>query len=240
MYLGFFGIIDIVIVVLGLLFMFIGFKKGFMNKMVTIICVLVLLGLSIVLCGQMAEMLKTYNIFYGDIYNSIHAKLTEAVNNAGNDPTVSQALAKSLNMPEWIVSLFVLSIKDQAAVGMVPEITERVTMFFMKLIAFGILFVGMIIVLIILKIIASALRENSFVRIVDGIFGMALYLFIYVLLISVVFFVLDILVEKNVISQTTGFLAEDLQLSHLENFSMSRWLLKGNLISSIRNVFVKQ
>ena len=71
------------------------------------------------------------------------------------------------------------------------------------------------------------------------IFGIALYLLIYVALVSVVFFVLDILVEKEVISSTTGFIAEDFQLMNTNNFSLSRWLLKGNLISSIRNMFVK-
>ena len=93
--------------------------------------------------------------------------------------------------------------------------------------------------MIILKLIAKALRENKFVKVVDGIFGMALYLFIYLLIVSVFFFVLDILVEKEVISSTTGFIAEDLQLMDTSKFSMSRWLLNGNLISSIRDLFIK-
>lgn len=238
MYMGFFGIIDAVIVVIGLLFLFVGYKKGFMSKMATIICVLVLIGLSIVLCGHMAQMMMDKDIFYSSIYNKIYSGAESAVAEAGESATVKQALAKALNMPEWIVSLFVMSIKDEPAAGLVKTLSEKTTMFIMKAIAFGILFVGMIIVMIILKIIAKGLRENKFIRVVDGIFGMALYLFIYVLIISVFFFVLDILIEKDVISQTTGFIAEDLQLG-TTNFSISRWLLKGNLISSVRETFIK-
>ena len=239
MYMGFFGIVDAVVIVLGLLFMFIGYKRGFMTKMVTIICVLVLFGLSIVLCGHMAQMFKDYDIFYGKIYASVDNSITEAISGAGENPTVKQALAKAIHLPEWIVGMFVSSIKDDPAALHQPVMAEKITMLYLKLIAFGILFVGMIIVFIILKIICKALRENKFVRVVDGLFGMALYLFIYVLIISVFFFVLNILVEKEVISSTTGFFAEDLQLMDTSKFSISRWLLTGNLISSIRDLFIK-
>ena len=239
MYMGFFGIIDAVVFLLGLIFLFVGYKKGFMGKMITIICVLVLLGLSITLCGHLAEMFKDNHIFYDGIYDSINASLNDAIKEAGENATVKQAVAKALNIPEWIAALFVLSSQNELAASMVNPLSEKLTMFLLKLIAFGILFVGMILVMIILKIIAKALRENKFVKVVDGLFGMALYLFIYLLIISVFFFVLDILVEKEVISSTTGFIAEDLQLMDTTKFSMSRWLLKGNLISSIRQVFVK-
>ena len=239
MYMGFFGIIDAVVIVLALLFMFIGYKRGFMNKMITIICVLVIIGLSIALCGHMAEMMRDNHIFYDGIYKDIEQKVAAAIAEAGEDATVKQAVAKAIHMPEWIASLFVLSIQNELAANYQAIISEKVSMLLMKIIAFGILFAAMIIVMIILKVIANALRENKFVRVVDGIFGIALYLLIYVMIVSVFFFVLNILVEKEVISSTTGFIAEDLQLMDTSKFSMSRWLLKGNLISSIREVFIK-
>ena len=188
---------------------------------------------------HLAEMFKDKHIFYDGIYDSISETIHNAVAEAGEGATVKQVIAKTLHLPEWIAALFVLSSQSEVVTPiMESELSLKVTMLLLKLIAFGILFVGMILVMIILKIIAKALRENKFVKVVDGIFGMALYLFIYLLIISVFFFVLDILVEKEVVSSTTGFIAEDLQLG-TENFSMSRWLLKGNLISSIRQVFVK-
>lgn len=239
MYMGFFGIIDVVVIVLALLFMFIGYKRGFMNKMITIICVLVIIGLSVALCGHMAEMMRDNHIFYDGIYKDVNAKVGNAIEEAGTNATVKQVVAKALHLPEWIASLFVLSAQNEIAINYQAAISEKISMLLMKTIAFGFLFVGMIIVMIILKIIANALRENKFVRVVDGIFGMALYLLIYILIVSVFFFVLNILVEKEVISSTTGFIAKDLQLMDTSKFSMSRWLLKGNLISSIREVFIK-
>lgn len=238
MYMGFFGVIDAVVVLLGLVFLFLGYRKGFMGKMVTIIGVLVLIGLSITLCGNMAEMMRDKDIFYPGISKDIGNSINAAIAEAGENATVKQAVAKALHIPEWIAALLVLSTQNELASAQAGILTEKISMFLMKVIAFGILFLGMLLIMIILKVIAKALRENKFVRVVDGIFGMALYLFIYLLIISVFFFVLDILVEKEVISSTTGFIAEDLQLG-TTNFSISRWLLKGNLISSIRQVFVK-
>ena len=250
MYLGFFGIIDAVIVVLALLFMFIGYKRGFMNKMVTIVCVLVLIGLSFFLCGHLAAMLKDYNIFYKGINDGVNASITSTMNELGSKATARVVFGRALHLPDWLAwfsGLFVSSYADQvvtaeAQVGgqlLTTVISDKATMFYMNLIAFAILFVGMLIIFIILKAITSSLRENSFVKVVDGIFGIALYLLIFAAIVSVVFFVLDILVDKGVISSTTGFIAEDFQLYDATKFSMSRWLLKGNLISVIRNLFVK-
>ena len=236
---GFFGIIDAVVVVLGLLVMFLGYRRGFMNKMITILGVLVLLGLSIVLCGHLAEMMKDYNFIYGDIYRGIYDGIGNAIKDAGTNATVGQAAASALHLPEWIASLFVMGIKDELAATYQAIMADKITMFFMRLIAFGILFVGMIIIMIILKIIAHALRENKFIRVVDGIFGIALYLFLYILFISIVFFVLDILIDNRVISSTEGFIAQDFQLMDTTKYSLSRWLLKGNLISTIKNIFTK-
>ena len=113
MYMGFFGIIDAVVVLLGIIFMFIGYKKGFMGKMITIVCVLVLLGLSITLCGHLAEMFKDKHIFYDGIYDSISETIHNAVAEAGEGATVKQVIAKTLHLPEWIAALFVLSSQSE-------------------------------------------------------------------------------------------------------------------------------
>lgn len=250
MYMGFFGIIDAVIILLALLFMFIGFKRGFMNKMITILCVLVLIGLSIMFAGNLSEMLKDYNFFYKNINDGVNASIVSSMTELGSKATAKVVFSRALHLPDWLswfTGMFVSGYGDQVVTAsaqyngefLTTIISNKATMFYMRLIAFTILFVGMTIVFIILKAIANALRENSFIRVVDGILGMALYLLIFAAIVSVVFFVLDILVEKNVISSTTGFIAEDFQLMDTTKFSMSRWLLKGNLISVIRNMFVK-
>ncbi len=250
MYLGFFGIIDAVIVLLGIIFMIVGYKRGFMNKMVTFVCVLVIIGLSVMFCGNLAEMLKDYNIFYKGINDGVNASVTSTMAELGDKATAKVVLARAFHLPDWLSwfsGLFCSSYGDTVVTASAKVdgqflseiIANKATMYYMRMIAFAFIFVAGIILLIILKVITNALRENSAVRVIDGIFGILLYLLIYAALVSVVFFVLDILVEKSVISSTTGFIAEDFQLAHTENFSMSRWLLKGNLISTIRNLFVK-
>ncbi len=250
MYFGFFGIIDAVLVLLAILFMIVGYKRGFMNKMVTFVCVLVIIGLSVMFSGNIAEMLKDYNIFYKGINDGVNASITNTMAELGSKATAKVVLARAFHLPDWLgwfAGFFCSSYGDTVVtagakvgdVALTTIIADKATMFYMRLIAFAFIFAAGIILLIILKVITNALRENSAVRVIDGIFGIALYLLIYAALVSVVFFVLDILVEKNVISSTTGFIAEDFQLMNTNNFSISRWLLKGNLISTIRNMFVK-
>ena len=233
--LGFFGIIDIFVVLFGILFLFLGFRKGFMNKMIGLLAVLVIIGLSIVLASNFAEFLKNRDIFYPSIYNGIYDNVKETVD-ANPGSSTADIIGSALNMPSLIASFIASKIDVEPA--LLPEAVASVsTKYIMRVIAFFILVVAFTIVFIILKLIAKAARSNSVIRTVDGVLGMALYFLIYMTIISLLFFVLNIFVTKGVISGgTLEFIQTDLQLN-TDSFRLSKFLYEGNIFNSVKELF---
>jgi hypothetical protein len=107
----------------------------------------------------------------------------------------------------------------------------------MKGIAFVILAFAFSFVLIILRILANTLRKSSIIKAIDGIMGMALYLLIYVVILSLLFFILNIMVTKEVITgNALEFIKTDLQLE-TDELRISKFLYNGNLFNSIKELF---
>ena len=101
------------------------------------------------------------------------------------------------------------------------------------LISFLILFIGGLIVLIILKAITKSLREQKVVKVIDGIFGIFLYLTIYAAVILLVFFVLDI-VYKNTTGGFHDWLAVDLALNDPSKFRIGKYFFQNNFFVQIK------
>ncbi len=234
--LGIFGIIDIVVVVFGILFLILGFKRGFMNKMIGLLGVLVMLALSLVLASNFAEFLKNRGLIYPSIYDSVFEKMQAVVSEAGEDASTADIIAKALNIPSLFASF--IASKIEATPAELPAlVAEKVGTYSMRGIAFLILVFAFSLVFIILKILANTLRKNSIIQTIDGLLGMALYLLIYVVILSLLFFILNILVTKEVITGSTlEFIKTDLQLD-TEAFRISKFLYNGNLFNSVKELF---
>ena len=234
--LGIFGIIDIVIIVLGLLVLFIGFKRGFMNKMIGLLGVLVMFALAIALAANFAEFLKNREIFYPSIYDSIHDKVKEAVEAAGPEADMADVISNALGIPGLLAS-FIASKVDVTTAELPNAVAEMLGNIFMRFIAFGILVLLFTIVLITLKILAKTVRKNSIIRTFDGVLGMALYLLIYVLVLSLFFFILNLMISHDAITgNTLEFIKTDLQLDS-DKFRISKFLYEGNVFKSIKDLF---
>ena len=65
--LGITGIIDILIIVCGLLVMLIGYLRGFMNKALTIVGLVLMFVVAILFCGQLAGFFKSTGFIYNDL-----------------------------------------------------------------------------------------------------------------------------------------------------------------------------
>lgn len=234
--LGIVGIIDIVVILLGILFLFIGFKRGFMNKMIGLLGVLVILGLSIVLASNFAEFLKNRELIYPSIYDSVLEKMNAASQEAGEGASSADIIAKALGIPSLFASF--IAGKIEATPQELPAlVAEKLGTYAMKGIAFLILVFAFSLVFIILKILANTLRKSAIIRVIDGLLGMALYLLIYVVIISLLFFILNILVTKGVITGgTLEFIETDLQLN-TDALRISKFLYNGNLFNSIKELF---
>ena len=234
--LGIFGIIDIVVILFGIMFLFIGFKRGFMNKMIGLLGVLVMFALSLVLASNFAEFLKNRELIYPSIYDSIYEKMQAASIEAGEGASNADIIATALNIPNLFASF--IAGKIEATPAELPAlVAEKLGTYAMKGIAFLILAFAFTLVFIILKILANTLRQNAIIKTIDGLLGMALYLLIYVVIISLLFFILNILVTKEVITGSTlEFINTDLQLN-TDAFRISKFLYNGNLFNSIKELF---
>lgn len=234
--LGFFGIIDVFVVLLGILVLFIGFKKGFMNKMIGLLGVLVMLALSITLAPNFAEFLKNREIFYPSIYNSIYDKVSAIVAESGEGASTTDIIANALHIPSLIASF--IAGKIEATPSELPgEVATILGGYAMVGIAFAILALLFSIIFVVMKILANTLRKSTIIRTFDGLLGMAFYLLIYTLIISLIFFILNLMVTKGAITgNTLEFIKTDLQLD-TDSFRISKFFYNGNIFNSIRELF---
>lgn len=234
--LGFFGIIDVFVVLLGILALFIGFKKGFMNKMIGLLGVLVMLALSITLAPNFAEFLKNREIFYPGIYSSIFDKMSSVVQEAGEGATTTDIIANALHIPGLLAS-FIAGKIDVTPEELPNAVATQLGGYAMVGIAFAILALLFTIVFVVMKILTNTLRKNSIIRTFDGILGMAFYLLIYTLIISLIFFILNLMVTKGAITgDTLKFIETDLQLNS-DAFRISKFFYNGNIFNSIKELF---
>lgn len=238
MNLGFIGLIDIIVIVLGLIVCFLGFSKGFMNKVIGMLGILVIFGLAVFLCANFAEMLITNKIIYPSIYKGIYSKMATEVAEAGSDASVADIIQAALGCPS-LIAVFLAGKIDVSSTSELPDVVAaQLGTYAMIGISFLILIFSMSLVLVILKVLANTLRKSTLIKTVDGIMGMALYLLIYVAIISLLFWGLRALMDNDVIQgQARQFIITDLQLENENASRLSKFFYEGNLFSSIQDLF---
>lgn len=233
--LGFCGIIDIVVVLLLVLTVIIGYKKGFVKKFIALFSILIAIALAILLFGEFAYRIKEWGLFgiYKGFYNGAYEKISSI---SGTDTT--EVVKNALNIPGWIAEKLVKWAGNPTMEELADTVADQYAMFFTKIIAFAIIFVGTLILFLILRILCNVFRKSKFVRVVDGILGVALSLVIYVASISLIFFIMSLIYNHAGNEGFNNFLNTDLKLLDEGTFRLSKWLFQGNLFDFIKNLFV--
>ncbi len=229
------GIIDIVIILLFLLAAFLGFKKGFLKKALGLIGVIVGLVVAFTFCESLAGWFKETGFIYDNIYESILSNANDAIQKAGGGaPTVEEAL---VNMGVWkfIASMVAKNIPSSTIV-LAENIATYFTGILMNIISFAILFVGVLLLALILKIIASILRNNKVIKFVDGILGIILYCCICLLIIDVIFMVIRFMYNAEFFSSCKEFLDVDMMLNE-DTFRISKYFYLNNPVYSLFDIF---
>ena len=171
---GFTGLIDVIIILLGILMIIIGYKKGFMNKALSIVGAIVLFAFAIFYSSQLAGLFKSSGIIYNGLYSSMLAKIEPNLNDS-----FAVTLEKGFGIPSFLATILAFFMGNPQRGLSAEASAEIVATKTVVLISFLILFIGGLIVLIILKAITKSLREQKVVKVIDGIFGIFLYLTIY-------------------------------------------------------------
>ena len=231
---GFTGLIDIIIVVLGLLSLLIGFKKGFMNKVVSLIGILAIFVFSVFYASQFAGFLKNHNWIYPGIYENVSQRITEGLGEKSTY-TVAEAIQAS-GFPGFLANWIAGAVGDVDASVIIASVSEQIAGWIMNVIAFAILFVICIIILIILKLIIKFVRNATFVKVVDGILGAVLYVALYLVVITALFALLHIFYNQPFFSGAKEWLDVDMAMGK-DSFRISKALYERNFFVILVSMF---
>lgn len=230
----FFGVVDIVLVLIMLISLILGFKKGFLKKAIGLVGILVALAVAVVFCRQLAEALKVNKVFY-QIYTNVENNVISSMPN-GADSSIKEVLVQ-IGIPDFLAGMFASNI---AASTDASSIAANIAEFFYTValvgISFVILFVGVFLVTIVLKIIASILRGNAIIRFVDGILGMALYFCLTMVFVYIVFAIMRAISNQEFFASCQNFLNVDMKLNE-ETFRLSKFFYNNNFIYGFFDLF---
>lgn len=230
------GIVDIVIVLIALIMLIVGFKKGFITKILSIASILLIIVFSFLFATTLTGYLKEWGIIYPDILKAI----TENINsNVGTElpegASTAQLVGHILGTNEFFGGLIVRAMGSnvpETASELITVCAETVTRWICNVISFFIIAFGVILVILIAKLIAAIFRQNKVFKFVDGIFGILLYEVIYVVILSALFIGLYYLYNKANITWLNEFVRVDFQMD-TDKFRLSKWFMENNLLKKI-------
>ena len=231
--LGITGIIDILIIAFGFLFIFIGYKRGFMSKALSIVGAVVLFCFSLFYCVQLAGFFKSTGFIYNSIYHTMERKID------GNlYPRFAVTIEKAFKIHAFWATILAFLMGNPPKNMTVSESAEVLAYKTTTVISFLIIFVTLFLALVILKILAMCLREQTVIKRIDGVFGIVLYLTIYAAGLLIIFFVLNIIYKYGEIEEFNHWLEVDLALDS-NKFRLGKNLLNNNYLVAIKNLFFK-
>ncbi len=231
------GIIDIILIILMILALVLGYKKGFLKKAIGLVGLFVALAVAFVFCSQLAGWFEAT----GFIYNSIFENIKENVLNAdvfkNNLNAEIPEVLMSIGIPKFLAYGFSANI-DKAITPY--TIAINVSTFFshilMVIISFFILFVGVFVIAFVLKIITTILRGNAIIRSIDGILGMVFYFCLLMIAVYAIFAILRLLGHYSFFAGLQRFLDVDMKLNE-NTFRFSKFFYQHNIIYSFFDLF---
>ena len=233
------GIIDIILVLLIILSLFIGYKKGFLKKAIGLIGLFVALAVAFVFCSQLAGAFESSGIIYKPIFENIKNNVLESEifqNAGGKDATIADVLV-SMKIPRFLANMFAANIADGTTVEVIASnISHFFSHIITVIISFIILFVGVFIAAILLKILTTILRGNAIIRTIDGILGMALYFCLMMIMVYVLFAIMRLLGHFDFFAGCQRFLNVDMKLNE-DTFRLSKFFYQHNVIYSFFDIF---
>ena len=240
--LGFFGIIDVVIVATVILFAVIGWKKGFLEKVIDMASSVFGLIASILLARPFSNVLREWigPSLQGNINDYLYTRLDEIGLAAANltESNLRQAL-EVFSLPNFMVDWIVESVDfNQVAVSIIDSLSPLILTLALLVISFITLFFGSMIVFFLLRLLAKGITSIPIIKQVDKFLGLIFGLLKVALLIYILLFVLALVINIPAINELIyEFLDVDMQLT-TEEFRLSKYLYDNNLLRNIINVFV--
>jgi uncharacterized membrane protein required for colicin V production len=234
------GIIDLVIILAVILFMILGWKHGFLLKIVEMASgVFGLIG-SILLARPFSTVLDKW------IGAAVSTKINEYLVSRLSDlpPNFTeQALRTSLegmSLPQFMVDWIVKGIDFSSMTNTIFDtITPVIQSLALLVIAFITLFFGSMILFFFLKILAKMITSIPIIREADKILGVLFGIVKIAAIVYILLFILALLITIPGINDLIGgFLEHDMQLTNPDQFRISKWLYDNNVLKQVIDVFI--
>jgi uncharacterized membrane protein required for colicin V production len=240
---GLFGIIDVLIVALVVLFLVIGWRKGFLGKVIDMASSIFGLVASVLLAKPFSGVLRNWfgEALQGSINDYLYTRLDE-IGLATADLTqnnLREAL-EGFSLPNFMVDWVIESVDyNQIAVSIVDSISPLILSLALLVLAFITLFFGSMIIFWLLKLLAKGITSIPVIKQIDKILGVLFGFLKVAFLVYILLFVLALVINIPAINNLIyEFLAVDMQLDS-EKFRLSKYLYDNNLLKNVINVFVK-
>lgn len=223
------GLVDIIIIIGIIIFAIIGYKKGFSKKILSPLTILLFIGISIVFCSQLAELLISNNIGNG-IYENYYNQLSIVIDATG----YKDLLVRGLGLWDFLADFLANNIAkmgdfdiDTAAIFSAVYITKLI----LTIICFFVIFIALIIVAAILRAIGKTGQKVKLIRVIDGLLGIVCYVAIWAVIVCLLFFVLSYAIDFEWLSSVKEFLIVDMKLED-DTFRISKIIYEGNFIKN--------
>ncbi|MFW5889506.1 MAG: CvpA family protein [Bacillota bacterium] len=238
-FLNLFGVIDLLIVFSVISMVILGWKKGFLLKIVEIASGLFGLIASLLLARPFSNVLDKW--FGEGIETRIRNYFIETNPNLINNLTEEnlESALQEMSLPEFLINWISDSVDyEQTAMSIIDGITPMLKSLVLLIIAFVSLFIGSMILFFFLKILSRLITKIPIIKQIDkflgalfGFFKAAMIIFVLLLLLSLALAVPSI---NNLIAD---FVMEDMQLD-TNSFRLSKWLYNNNIFRFIINMFI--
>ncbi len=237
---GFFGVIDVIIVLMVIIFLSVGWRKGFLLKVVEMASGIFGLIGSILLARPFSKVLDKW--MGDDVSDRITTYLEENTDGLFsqtlNETNVREGFSE-MNLPNFMVDWIVRSIDfDAAHANLIEAVEPYLTSLTLLLIAFVTLFFGSMIIFFILKLLAEAITSVPFIEQVDKVLGVLFGFVKVAALIYILLFLLGLIITIPGINNLIGdFIETDMKLSSNE-FRLSKHLYDNNILRLLLEVFL--
>lgn len=237
------GIIDVVLVIVVVIFLVLGWKHGFLVKIVEMASGVFGIVGSILLAKPFSTILDRWigEAIGSKIYEYLVTRsdiFTEQFTYENRVAVITNAF-EGMNLPafmiEWIAGA--INVEDMTTT-LVDTIAPYIKSLALLVISFIVLFFGSIIVFFILKILAKMITSIPIIKQIDKILGVLFGLVKVAAIVFILFFLLGLLLTIPAINEAIGpFLQEDMQLG-ADQFRLSKWIYDNNILSSLVNILI--
>jgi uncharacterized membrane protein required for colicin V production len=235
------GILDIIVIVLLIVGLLLGFIIGFSRILIKIANWICGMFVSLILCAKFAKVLKW--IFGDPIYNHFYKKVmnTESLQNLTGSETAQEGLAavlKDLGIPGWLSKFISKGFSGESTASIAESISDTIasgiTKAILLILSFVILWVGLSLIILLIKLHIEDLRENHTFMVIDGMLGSILGIIVMFFILEIVFYIVTLADASN---NVMNFLNRDMRLETYSGFGLARWFYSHNWIKAFLDLF---